>query len=112
MISAQAAYAAGLQNKFWEMHDMLYENQNTWVSSSNPKDNLLEFAKDLNLDLAKFKEDLDLSSTKKAIEDAEINAMSIGVNSTPTFIVNGTRIQNPAGYEEFKKVIQDEINKK
>lgn len=111
MLAAQASYAAGKQNKFWEMHDKLYENQNSWANLSDPKDIFFQYAKDLRLDLPKFKTDATASSTENFIKEATRNAMSIGVNSTPTFILNGTRIQNPAGYNEFKKIIQDEINK-
>lgn len=109
MIAAQAAYAAGLQNKFWEMHDALYENQNSWANLSDPKDTFFEYAKELKLDLSKFKTDVTSSSTESFVKEAQASATSIGINSTPTFIVNGKRIQNPAGYEEFKKIIQDEI---
>lgn len=111
MIAAQAAYAAGLQNKFWEMHDKLYENQNRW-SNSSPKDTFIGYAKDLGLDLDKFKIDLDSDSTKQFINNERNKAASIGINSTPTFFVNSYRIQNPAGYDAFKKIIQDEISKK
>lgn len=111
MISAQAAYAAGLQGKFWEMHNMLYENQSSW-SETNPKDIFISYAKDLELDLDKFKTDLEADSTKQFIKQQEQSAISIGINSTPTFILNEARIQNPANYEAFKKLIQDEINKK
>lgn len=111
-ISAQAAYAAELQDKFWEMHDKLYENQNDWANLSNPKETFFEYAKELGLDLPKFKTDATSKSTEDFIKEAEANAKAIGINSTPTFFVNGYRIQNPAGYDAFKKIIQDEINKK
>ena len=112
MISAQAAYAAGKQNRFWEMHDKLFENQNDWANLSDPKETFLGFAKDLDLDLAKFKTDATSPSTENFIKESAAKAKALGVNSTPTFIVNGIRIQNPSGYEAFKKIIQDEINKK
>lgn len=111
MIAAQAAYAAGLQNKFWEMHDKLYENQNDWTNLSDPRDAFFEYAKELSLDLPKFKTDATSSSTENFIKDAQRNAISIGVNSTPTFFVNGVRITNPAGYDAFKKIIQDALTK-
>lgn len=110
MIAAQTAYAAGLQGKFWEMHDKLYENQSSW-SDTNPRETFIGYAKDLKLDLDKFKKDLDADSTKQFINQSVNSAISIGVNSTPTFFVNKMKIKNPAGYEEFKKIIQDEINK-
>lgn len=110
MIAAQAAYSAGLQNKFWEMHDMLYENQKSWTNTS-AKDTFIEYAENLELDMEKFKEDLDASSTKQFIENEANKATSLGVNSTPTFFLNGFKIQNPRDYEAFKKLIQDELPK-
>lgn len=110
MLAAQTAYAAGLQNKFWEMHDKLYENQESW-SNTSPKDTFIGYAKDLKLDLEKFKTDLDSDSTKQFIDSERSKAASIGINSTPTFFVNGYRIQNPAGYDAFKKIIQDALDK-
>lgn len=111
MLAAQTAYASGKQNKFWEMHDMLYENQNSWANT-NSKDTFIGYAKDLGLDLDKFKTDLDSDSTKEFINQQTNKAIFIGVNSTPTFFVNGVHIQNPSSYDIFKKIIQDEINKK
>lgn len=110
MIAAQTAYAAGLQGKFWEMHDKLYENQNSW-SDTSPRETFINYAKDLKLDLDKFKKDLDADSTKQFINQSVNSAISISVNSTPTFFVNKMKIKNPANYAEFKKIIQDEINK-
>lgn len=110
MIAAQAAYSAGLQNKFWEMHDMLYENQKSWTNT-NAKDTFIGYAENLELDMKKFKEDLDASSTKQFIENEANQAASLGVNSTPTFFLNGFKIQNPRDYEAFKKLIQDELKK-
>lgn len=112
MLAAEVAYAAGLQgqNKFWEMHDKLYENQNSW-SDTNPRDTFIGYAKDLKLDLDKFTKDLESDSTEKFISKSAGDAAAIGINSTPTFFVNGKHIQNPAGFEEFKKIIQDALAK-
>ena len=77
-----------------------------------PRDTFVEYAKKLGLDLNKFNKDIDADSTKKFINSEEDTGTSIGINSTPTFFVNGKHIQNPSNYEEFKKYIQDEINKK
>lgn len=111
LISSQAAFAAGKQNKFWEMHDKLFENQNSW-SDIDPRETFISYANELKLDINKFKIDLDSNETKDFVSKSANEAISLGINSTPTFFVNGTHIQNPAGYDEFKKIIQDEINKK
>ena len=111
LISAQAAYAAGLQGKFWEMFDMVYENQESWSDSPQAKSIFADYAKKLNLNLNRFNSDIDSDSTKKFITDEQSQGLDLGINATPTIFMNGKEIQNPATYEDFKKLIQDEINK-
>ncbi|MBF8250116.1 MAG: ppiB [Candidatus Levybacteria bacterium] len=111
MLAAQAAYAAGLQGKFWEMHDLLFENQTDWANKS-PKDIFIGYAKDLKLEMDKFTKDLDADSTKQAVNKSLNEGVSAGISFTPSFFLNGKFIQSPADYEVFKKVIQDEIDKK
>jgi protein-disulfide isomerase len=111
LISAQAVYAAGLQGKFWEMFDMVYENQESWSDSTQPKTIFTDYAKKIGLNLNKFNSDMDSDLTKKFITDEQSQGLDLGINATPTIFMNGKEIQNPATYEEFKKLIQDEINK-
>jgi protein-disulfide isomerase len=112
LISAQAVYAAGLQSKFWEMYDLIFENQDSWSISSDAKSIFTDYAKKLGLNLNKFNADIDSDSTKKFIIDEQNKGLDLGINSTPTIFLNGKQIQNPESYEDFKKLIQDEINKK
>ena len=112
MISSLAAYSAGLQNKFWEMHDMLFQAQNSWATSSKAKETFMDYAKKLDLDIDKFKTDLESDKGKNFINDTYNKGQAIGVNSTPTFFINGSKIQNPRTYNDFKSLIDNEINKK
>ncbi len=112
MISSLAAFAAGLQSKFWEMHDMLFQTQNSWASSPKARETFIDFAKKLDLDIDKFKTDLESDKGKNFINDTYNKGQAIGVNSTPTFFINGTKIQNPRTYNDFKSLIENEINKK
>ena len=109
MSSSQAAFAAAKQNKFWEMSDMIYENQENWADSSNAEDLFIGYAKKLDLDITQFTNDYNADPTKKFITDQLNSGISIGINSTPTFFLNGKIIQNPQSYEAFKKLIQDEL---
>ena len=59
LAAAQAAEAARMQDRFWEMHDLLYENQKVWSDDVNPKPIFLKFAQDLGLDTSRFVRDLD-----------------------------------------------------
>lgn len=111
-ISAQAAYAAHKQGKFFEMDDLLYEGQKDWENQPDPKGIFIDYAKKLKLDAKRFQDDMNSNETKKYVEDAENQASSEGITQTPTFILNGVKISNPGSYEEFKKLIDDELNKK
>lgn len=111
-ISSRAAEAAGKQNKFFEMHDKLYENQQTWSSSSDPTAIFTTYATELGLNLDQFKTDMAAKSTADSI-NADLKAgQAIGASSTPTFVINDTRVtKNPENLEAFKKLIDDEIAK-
>lgn len=107
-LAAQASYAALNQGKFWEYHDLLFANQDSWAANGNPKKLFEEYAIELLLDLELFKVDMESEETKKFVEDQRVEGLNAGVNSTPTFVLNGNKIVNPATYVDFKKLI-DEI---
>jgi protein-disulfide isomerase len=102
--AAQAAEAAGMQGKFWEMYNQLFTKQLSWATSTDPKAVFAEYAKTLDLDTVKFSSDYELQSIKDKINASVRRGGKIGVNSTPTFYLNGKKIQ-PQSYEEFKNLI-------
>jgi protein-disulfide isomerase len=108
--AARAAEAASLQGKFWEMHDLLYENQQSWSSSDDVVPIFEQYAQQLGLDVNKFKQDFSSSQVNDTI-NADIKAgQEIGANSTPTFVLNGQKLdQNPANQAAFEKLISDAI---
>lgn len=112
MISAQAAYAAHKQGKFKEMEDMLFSTQTDWAEKDNPQDIFIEYAKKIELDVDKFREDMNSDEAKNKIQKDSSQGTNIGVNSTPTFFLNNNKIENPGTYDNFKKLIQDELSKK
>ncbi|MFZ2200130.1 MAG: thioredoxin domain-containing protein, partial [Microgenomates group bacterium] len=67
-MSAQAAEAAGLQGKFWEMHDKLFETQTEWEGITNPTETFIKYAETLGLDIAKFRVELESQVVKDAIQ--------------------------------------------
>lgn len=110
-LAARAAEAAGKQNKFWEMHDMLFENQNKWSGKKNVKDIFVEYAGSLDLDIEKFSNDLNSKEVTEKVENNYQNGVSARVNATPTFFLNGTKLQNPTSYDEFKNILEEAISK-
>lgn len=107
VLAARAAEAAGIQGKFWEMHDMLFERQSQWSEQSiSSFESILDrYAVELGLNADKFNEDLDSGAVKKAVEEDSDSAMKAGLNSTPTFILNGEIIK-PRTENEFREIIR------
>ena len=103
--AAIAAEAAGRQGKFWEMHDLIFEHQNEWAEAKDAEEFFMSYADSLSLDKEKFVADLASDEIKdKVVRDYQSGVAS-RVNSTPTFFLNGERIQNPRGYEEFRALL-------
>ena len=89
--AALAAEAAALQGKFWEMHDAIFENQNSLNDQW-----LLDMAQQLELDMDKFRSDLNDESIVDRVEGDFESGMMSGVNGTPTFFVNGQKFDGGA----------------
>lgn len=110
-ISSRAAEAAGKQGKFFEMHDLLFENQDAWATTSNPISIFEGYAQQLNLNVDQFKTDMNSSEVAATINADMKAAQAAGGNSTPTFVLNDTKIENPQSLEDFKKLLDDELAK-
>ena len=106
MLAARAAEAAKIQGNFKAMHDKLFENQNVWSGSSNPQSLFEDYAQEIGLDLEQFREDLNSAEAQRAVIEEKNEGEQMGVNSTPTFFINGEKlVQNPQNFEQFKNLI-------
>lgn len=92
--AAAAAEAAGLQDKYWEMHDLIFESQNSWkdLSSSERTDKFKSYAEQLGLDVDRFTTDLSSADINKKLAYDMALAKKVGVSATPTFILNGSQL--------------------
>ena len=108
-IASQVAEAAGAQGKFWEMHDLLFENQSIWSEEKNPAGIFEAYAKKLGLNLDKFRTDANAQAGKTKI-DADVQSGDKEITGTPTFFLNNKKIENPRGYDEFRSVIEKAIS--
>ncbi len=113
MAAHRAAEAAGNQGKFWEMHDLLYERQKTWESSANTSQIFEDYATELSLNIDTYKQDVASSSVNDVI-NADVKAsQALGATSTPTFVIDGKRLEElPQDVEGFKKLIDEAIASK
>lgn len=105
-MASQAAEAAGLQNKFWEMHDLVFTNQETWINNQIPEEVFANFAGLLELDVDQFKIDINSKTVKDKINKQIKNSTMLDIQGTPTFFINGQKINNPKSYDEFRNIIQ------
>lgn len=102
--AARAAEAAGQQGKFWEMHDRLFENQATWSNAGNPAPFFAQYAEELGLDMDMYRKHLRSNLINQAIEDSFDEARELGFTGTPTFTLNGSKMEFST-YEDFKAQI-------
>jgi protein-disulfide isomerase len=107
---SRAAEASDKQSKYWQMHDLLYENQQTWGAVSNPTPYFVSYARQLGMDTAKFEKDMASQETNDKINADIKEAQKIGASATPTFVIDGKKLeQNPRSVDEFNKLIDTAI---
>lgn len=109
--AAAAAESAGLQGKYFEMQKLLFEKQNEWGPSSiQERGNFYEkYAKDLGLDVEKFKNDMKSETVAKKIRFDKLAGKEANATGTPTFILNGKNIGSDIWGDDAK--FREEIEK-
>ncbi len=108
--AALASEAGGQQSKFWQIHDMIFENQEEWAETDNAEEIFIKYAEKSGLDIDRFKNDLKSEELRKKITADLRSGQTANINSTPTFFLNGEKIQ-PKSYEEFKQMILSQIER-
>jgi protein-disulfide isomerase len=103
-IAAEASLAARDQGKYWEMHDLLIAR-----SPRLDRASLIAYAKELGLDVARFTASLDGRKHKAEIDRDLDLAARLDLYNTPTFFINGRKLVGNRPYENFKKVIDEEL---
>tara|TARA_Y100001949_G_scaffold176657_1_gene191282 strand:+ start:6547 stop:7176 length:630 start_codon:yes stop_codon:yes gene_type:complete len=111
LAAAAAAQAAAKQGKFFEMHDMLFERQKSWENMSTERTATFEsYAKEIGLDIAQYNTDLASAETKAIINADLAEVKKLGGDGTPTFALNGKKIENPANtVEAISRVLDDAL---
>jgi protein-disulfide isomerase len=100
-LSSEASYAAGSQGKFWEFRDLLFQHQD-----DVGRDALVSYAEQIGLDIATFAAALDHHQFARAVARDRAVAIALGVQATPTFLVNGRRLVGSVPIESFRAAIE------
>lgn len=105
-LAAAASLAANEQGKFWQMHDVLFKNFRQLT-----RENILGWAKDLGLDVGKFKTDLDSTKFQAVIKKDTADGEAVGVYGTPAFFINGKHYNGPVNLETLKPILDAELKR-
>ncbi len=103
--AAVASEAASSQGKFWPMYDLVFTNHTDWTEEADPTKIFIGYASKIGLDVPRFTTDLKDSKLRDKVMANLAEGQGLGINSTPTFFVNGKAIKNPQSYAEFKALI-------
>ena len=108
--AAQAVEAAGVQGKFWEMHDIVYEKQQDWENEKDPNTKFESYANQLGLNINQWKKDRDSDKIKDLISTDLALAEKLELPGTPAFLLNGVLLQ-PKSFTDLNKAIDEELAK-
>jgi protein-disulfide isomerase len=110
LAAASAAEAAGMQGKFWEMHDLLYEHQNDWKDAFDVRPIFEGYAKEIGLNMERYQRDVASDQVAQRIFLDGKRGHSLGVKGTPTVFLNGREVpfeSLPA--DKLRVLIQKEV---
>lgn len=108
--AAMAARCAGDQDEYWAMHDRLFAEQSSWRGASDPQEQFVEYAEDLELDTRRFKRCVSSELHLEAIEESRQVAVQLQIASTPTVLVNNIPLNRP-GWGQLSAVVERELNR-
>jgi protein-disulfide isomerase len=104
-IAAEAALAARDQGKFWEMHGLLLDR-----SPKLDRESLIEYARELGLEMKSFTRDLDSMAHKEIIERDKKLAKELDLYSTPAFFFNGRKVVGNRPFENLQRILEEELD--
>ena len=106
-----AAWCASEQNKFWEMHDLIFQNQDRWSTQATRRPNaiLMPLAQQLGLDMQKYEGCVESRKFHPQIKSNYDEALRRGIPSTPTFIIGTQQVNGAVGYDDFKRYVDQAL---
>jgi protein-disulfide isomerase len=106
---AEVARCAGEQEKYWEMHDLLFAERNVWANLQDASAEITSYAEQLKLDMDEFDSCLSSGKFTQAVKDDLALGQAVGVQGTPTFFINGQRLVGAQPFGAFKAIIDAEL---
>jgi protein-disulfide isomerase len=113
MPAALAAEAAGMQGRFWEMHDLLYKEQPVWSKTADAPELFNSYASVLGLNIERFKKDVANPETAARIKRDQQEGTDLGVRNTPTIFLNGKEVPpSSLSPDSLRKMVDEAIKAK
>lgn len=107
-LAHRASEAAKQQDKFYEMHNLLYEYQEVWSPGHvNAREFIISLAEEIDLNMDQFLSDLDSEEIQNIVQSQQQEGIRRSVRSTPTFFIDGHMLrQNPQSYDQYKSIVE------
>jgi predicted DsbA family dithiol-disulfide isomerase len=110
VLAAEAAYCARDQGRFWEFHDIMFTNWTGENVGDFTYEKLMQYAESIDLDMDEFEQCVSEGKHKETVEQDRVKAEADGVHATPTFLINGTRVEGAQPFDVFKHIIEQILN--
>lgn len=106
-LAARAGRCANEQGRFWEFHDIIYGQQSRWSGESDPSEMFVQYATQAGADEGRFEECLRSDRFAREVSESMELGKSLGVQGTPTLIVNGRRLGNTPSFSELERMVDE-----
>lgn len=107
--AAYAAEAAAKQGRFGDMADRLFENQREWARGSDASETFENYAVAMGLNMDQYRADVDSAEARNKVDSDLEKGKAMGVNSTPSFYLNGQKIDNPSGADALRALLSEAL---
>jgi protein-disulfide isomerase len=107
--ASEAAMCAGVQGRFWEMHDRIFDAQRDWSGQADAADRFLVFAREMGLDLGQYRDCTDYDRTATLIVSDLMQAAQANIRGTPTFIIGQRMVGGAVPFEDFSRELDAAI---
>jgi protein-disulfide isomerase len=109
-LASYAVEAAGIQGKYWQMHEKVFTTKDTWSNLSDPTNTFVGFATDLGLNIDKFKSDISSQTVKDIVSQDRSDGDKTGLSETPTFYLNGVKVNLTGNFSDLENIVKRSLS--